>query len=206
MIVPPPVATEPGLAWSQDDELDDAVFREPWRAALVAAAAILVITGSIAFVISTWQRHRPAEHVVQGGIMEPATMPAAELPPITAPAPIAAPAPPPPGPSMAPPTVTVAAPVPTITVTQTPSPTPIAVAPPAPRGDQVFLSEARAGGLVILDESVATADARQGCAYMAAGHTPAQAEQLALEHNPSLTLQQAQAYVRATIDAYCPQY
>ncbi|ORV91181.1 hypothetical protein AWC11_11280 [Mycobacterium interjectum] len=81
-------------------------------------------------------------------------------------------------------------------------------APLASHGDpdQMFINELRRNGIAITDESAAIGGAKLGCAYLASGHSPQAAVELALRNNPSLTVQNAEAYVDATIRAYCPQY
>ncbi|RFZ48555.1 hypothetical protein MSS2_04722 [Mycobacterium marinum] len=97
------------LAWSQEIEPDTSAH-EPWRAALIAAAAVLVLCGIAAALIVTW-------HSTRGGpnasppVASPATTPkspvAAESAKTAAPPPSKAPPP-----TTATSTVTVVAPAP----------------------------------------------------------------------------------------------
>lgn len=178
------------VAWSAEEPEFDVAAR--WRAApvLVFVAAVVAFVAAMAGLV--WvltHTHRGDDRVLPSPVMgAPWTMPASALPPITPTAPLA-------------PEPKVADPVPsTVTVTQTPA------AAPAPLrdADQIFLYEMRSNGIAITDEATAERDARQGCDYLAAGHTPREAAALAMRNNPTLTLQEAELYVDATIRAYCP--
>ncbi|GFG74619.1 DUF732 domain-containing protein [Mycobacterium botniense] len=195
---------------SGDDPWDDDAWEDEYRAYAWGTVKIFVGLMAVVVVAAGWivaialmsKGHSPATDAAT-----PESTPATEAQ--------APPAPPttvtsPPTTVTSPPT-TVTAPPTTVTVTQTSTPVaaplvPTAQAPPSRTPDQIFLSEARAGGLVILDDSVAAADARQGCEYLAAGHTARETQELAMRNNPSLTWRDAEVYVRAAIDAYCPQY
>ncbi|WP_180275960.1 DUF732 domain-containing protein [Mycobacterium celatum] len=179
-----------------DDSWDDESRAYEWGTVKIFAGLMAVAVIAAAWLVGVWVTHRD-EHDTP--------VAAATLPAVVSPAPIAAP------PTGS--TPTAAAPLPpppTVTVTETP--TPVAAPPPvtaAPRRvdpDQAFLSELRSNGIAVTDPSMAEQSAREGCDYMAAGHTPQEAVQLAMRNNPTLTLQDAEVYEGATIRAYCPQY
>jgi hypothetical protein len=117
----------------------------------------------------------------------------------------AAPAPPP----------TLAAAPPTQTVTVTPTPTLAAappvqtVAPPRPPAaalDEQFLADLTSAGITITDVAAAIYGGHDTCAYLAAGHTAAEAEDIGMRNNASMTRANAIAVVDAAIAVYCPQY
>ncbi|PIJ36719.1 DUF732 domain-containing protein [Mycobacterium heckeshornense] len=198
--------------WDDDDAWEDEYRAYAWGTVKIFAGLMAVVVVAAGWIVAIVLMSRGSSPTTDAAPPKPT--PAADSPSVAPPA-AQAPLPPPatatspPATVTAPPT-TVTEPPTTVTVTQTPTPV---AAPPAPTAqapsrtpDQIFLSEARAGGLTILDDSVAAADARQGCAYLAAGHTVREAQELAIRNNPSLTWRDAEVYVRAAIDAYCPQY
>lgn len=199
-IVLAPTQAAPELAWSAADEEDEEPSRwgPVWLRALVmvsCAAAVAITVTIIGLIVKDANAPRPG---LPPGGATPTLAPA--LPPIVAP---------PPPPTRAPSIHDGLAPKPvptTVTVTQTPA---AAVPPPAPpkparSADQIFLDEMAAAGYPITETAVALAAAPKGCGYLESGHTPAQAAELAMHNNPAISLPEAQAYVRAAIDAYCP--
>lgn len=96
--VPPATQTAAELAWSLDDDDEDApVEPQSWRSTGGVAAVLLASTGVIVFVIGVvgWVSVRAGADSAPAPLpAEPTVIPAAALPPIT-PAPMAAPAAPP---------------------------------------------------------------------------------------------------------------
>ncbi|ORV61491.1 hypothetical protein AWC03_09855 [Mycobacterium europaeum] len=202
----PPVATEaaPELAWSLADSGDDEEVRphESWRAALVAAAAIAVLCGIGAALITTLSRHESTDTELQGGTLGPvATKPAAALPPIATSPPVVD------TPAAAPPTVTVT-PAPPVTVTVQAPPPPAPAQAPAPRdADQIF-REGVSGipGIRIINWDVAEAGARSICGGFAHGMSRSQVVDEVQRNDPTFTPWQTSGMVNVALAAYCPQY
>ena len=195
VIVPPLTQAAPKLAWSDDPDDDPAP--SPWgpvwlRVAMVVscALAIAVVVAIVGLIID--DANTPPQPVPEGPT--PTLAPAPTLPPQASPEPSREP--------------NIAGPVSSApsAVAETP-PAPVVAPPaPAPGGDQLFLADMRRAGYPITETAVALAAAPKGCDYLATGHSPREAADLAMRNNPAISPEEASAYVEATIDAYCPQY
>ncbi len=192
VIVSPPTQAAQQLAWTDIDDDDDDDDAPRWGPVWLRAAIMVSCAVAVAITVA-----------IVGLTIDAANDPTPQLPSDAAP--MLAPVPPPvAAPAPEPKTVGPVEPAPTVTVTQTPA---AAVVPPAPPRDanRIFLDEMRAAGYPITETAVALAAAPKGCDYLATGHTPREAADLAMHNNPAISPEEASAYVQATIDAYCPQ-
>jgi hypothetical protein len=102
----------------------------------------------------------------------------------------------------------------TVTVTETPqaqvvtpAPPPRAPSRPSPeQQDAEYVQLISGAGIYITNRSALIAGAHDVCAYLAEGHTPSQAINMAVSNNsPLLTRADATSYVNSSIQVYCPQ-
>jgi hypothetical protein len=213
------------LAWSEDAEDYPAAekkpakkpeperLHQPWGDAWSAAVVILICAAVVTVAILAIGSFR------HGDVAPVDTTPAPA--PTLSETPAAAP---PSGPddkivpsavAPAPTLPPVEAAPPTQTVTVTPTPT-LAAAPPAqpvapPRPsqatlDEQFLNDLTGDGMAIADVQAAIYGGHATCAYLAAGHTAAEAEETGMRNNASMTRAEAITYVNTAIAVYCPQY
>jgi hypothetical protein len=225
-LAPTRSAPEAPLAWSADEDYPDTDAkpakkpaekpepeRLPWGDAWSAAVVILICAAVVTVAILAIGSFR------HGDVAPVDTTPAPA--PTLSETPAAAP---PSGPddkivpsavAPAPTLPPVEAAPPTQTVTVTPTPT-LAAAPPAqpvapPRPsqatlDEQFLNDLTGDGMAIADVQAAIYGGHATCAYLAAGHTAAEAEETGMRNNASMTRAEAITYVNTAIAVYCPQY
>jgi hypothetical protein len=81
-----------------------------------------------------------------------------------------------------------------------PAPPPVAARDP----EAVFLAFMHRYGIPVGNAAVTIAGARSLCPWLAQGHTKAEAMELAMHNNPSLTPYEAWTLGEASTGAYCP--
>lgn len=202
-----------GLAWSAAEDYPDDDDTELWTdergrttvwlwffvAVLAVIIAVLGLTLWDVLGTSAEDTAAPATSTPAAAPSPDDTVvPSTTVEPAPAPPPIAAPPP---------------EPTSTVTVTETPTlaaPPPVqTVAPPRPSSaalDEQFLADLTSAGITITDVAAAIYGGHDTCAYLAAGHTAAEAEETGMRNNASMTHANAIAVVDAAIAVYCPQY
>jgi hypothetical protein len=158
--------TAPGLAWSVE-ELAEPPAGRSWRAAWVAAVAVLLACGVVAVLIGTLSRNdepnAQAPPVLSSAAVTPMMPPRAVAPTVPAT------------------TVTVQATPSTVTVEASPPPETTTVPSAAPLSeavyDQRFLDRMASLGYVVSDRSLAVSNAHEVCQLLRLGESPAQVNQ-----------------------------
>ncbi len=77
--------------------------------------------------------------------------------------------------------------------------------PGASDADAVYLTTLQRSGMTITNTGQAISGGHAVCAYLAQGQTPAAAALMVMAGGPGLKLADANNYVNAAMDAYCPQ-
>jgi hypothetical protein len=71
--------------------------------------------------------------------------------------------------------------------------------------DERYLNDLTSAGLRITDVREVIGDAHHICAYLAGGHSEADAARVAMRNNATLTEGQAQALIDSAAQVYCPR-
>jgi hypothetical protein len=214
-VIPPDLAPTQARAYSaiedyDDPEQGDTQLASSWAppasswGVVWGSAGILLACGLVAALVigvMVWVAMRKRADDAQAG---PAWSPPAEST-------SAVTLPPPTQTSTTPPPPTV-----TYTATATPRPpttTTVTVTPPAPVAapseadlDERYLSDLTSAGLRITNVREVIRDAHQICAYLAAGHSEADAARLAMRDNTTLTEGNAETLIGSAVQVYCPQF
>jgi hypothetical protein len=173
-----------------DDEHEHDRRPLPRTLKMLLAAVLIAALGLGTFVVEQRQIRVASSPVIAAPMPAPAPTPAVKTP---------VPKPPPPT---------------TVTVTETPQAQIEAPASP-PRvpsrlspqqQDAEYVQLISAAGIYITNRSALIAGAHDVCAYLAEGHTPSQAADLAVSNNyPLLSAADATSYVNSSIQVYCPR-
>lgn len=197
-LLPPTTQAAPELAWADDDVTAWTDDVDPsWRAAAISVAPILFILAAItAIAVAVGATVVLLRHESAPPAPAPVSViPAAALPHVQ-------PTPDPditPAPKTITPTPIAAPPPMTVTREQPPPPKPSAA-----ELDERYLADLTAGGLRITDVPTVLTGARNVCRFLKAGHTEADAVQVAMNTNATLTQANAATMVDSAIAVYCP--